>query len=189
MHVLCCCKMQLGKGITQRHNAIQNRVADSVRKQKDIELHINRKIVPNSKRRPDITMIDRKNKKVAIIDVTCPYDKGNNAIDKATAAKVEKYQEEADVFRKDGLEVYCGAITIGALGTWCLRNDQSLHELGLSNAAIRKLRPILIGETIEHSKNVFWTHILADKYEKPNNAYNPDNPWTVRYKKKFEFRA
>lgn len=175
-HVLCHCKYQLGTGITKRHNAALERIVDALPRRKEIDVRVNRRGIAD-KKRPDIVVIDHKRKSVCIADVCCPFDNSSEAINAATERKISKYTDEAEAYRKRGFTVHNGAITIGALGTWCPRNYRTMELLGINKRTAQKMAPWLIGEVIELSKNVFWTHILKEKYDPPNNIYNPDSPY------------
>lgn len=178
-HVLCHCAPQLKAGITKRHDAVLDRIVDALPTKNGVELRIDLK-GRVSKKRPDIVLIDRKTKRVCIADVCCPFDNGADAISAATKRKIEHYKDEAAAYRKDGFEVHVGAITIGALGTWCPQNILTLEKLGMSKKIASKLAPFLIGEAIECSKDIFWTHILQDRYTPAYNMYNRDSVWAPK---------
>lgn len=178
-HVLNHCVVGLGDGgITRRHDAILNRVVDAIPTNKDMEVRVNRRVnseVVKGKRRPDIVAINRSAKTACIVDVTCPFDNTAAAISRAAEFKTEKYKAEADDLENEGYKVVRGAIVVGSLGSWHGKNEEIMSHLGIPREITRKMVPFLIGETIEHSKNVFWRHILQDKYTPSYNMYNQDS--------------
>lgn len=174
-HVLNHCPPNT-MGILKRHDAIQNRIVEALPHKKKLEVRVNKRTtLPGNARRPDIVIIDHKSREIRIAEITSPFDNGEAAIGAATGRKVNKYDAEAEEFRKQGFKVQTGTITVGALGTWCPQNNTTLKMLGFSETGIKRMTPYLIGEAIEMSKNIFWTHILKEKYTAPNNMYNPDS--------------
>ena len=79
--------------------------------------------------RPDLVLINDKTKEVSIVDVTFPFENGKDALLAARVRKAEKYKPEADSYTTQGYKVYCGAIVVGALGTWDPENSGALQAL------------------------------------------------------------
>ncbi len=169
-HVLCHCPPALGKGITARHNAIQNRLVRAIRgrprDQRNQTLFVNQNItIAHRNVRPDLVLINDRTKKVAIVDVTCPFENGPEAFAVARQQKITKYDAEATAYRLRGYTVHQGAIVVGSLGTWDPENASSLQALGIPNRYACKMTRFIVSETIDYSKNLFWQHILGDKYQ------------------------
>jgi hypothetical protein len=167
-HVLCHCKPQLGRKITDQHNAIQNRLVRAVRGQRreQSRLFVNQACtVAGRNVRPDLVLINDKTKEVSIVDITCPFENGKDALLAARVRKAEKYKLEADSYAAQGYKVYCGAIVVGALGTWDPENSMALYALRIPTKYSYQMIRFIISETIDFSKNIYWEHILGNKYQ------------------------
>lgn len=162
-HILCHCKPNMNAEILSRHDNILARVEKTVRyTNPGAKITVN-KICNVAKRdvRPDLVMVNEKEKVVAIIDVCCPFESGPEALNIARARKQLHYQPEMIAFQKKGYKVLCDAIVVGALGTWSRANDRVLLYLGTTHAYLKQMKLFIINETIETSKNLFWRHVLS----------------------------
>jgi hypothetical protein len=76
------------------------------------------KIIPDtaSTLRPDITIIDKENKEVILIDVTVPFENFPKAFVNARERKLEKYQPIKQELEDQGYSVFLDAFIIGSLG-------------------------------------------------------------------------
>ncbi|TKR65571.1 hypothetical protein L596_025958 [Steinernema carpocapsae] len=82
-----------------------------------------------------------------------------------------KYEPEKKRLESQGYKVTLTAFVVGSLGTWFGRNSHCLKVLEVRRAYTRKMIPLMLSETAEYSKDIFWKHILADKYKIPANRY------------------
>ncbi len=99
--------------IRKRHDSIVQRLANAVR-YGNVRLD---QQVPNvnDECRPDI-LIDESDQ-VTIIDVTCPFENGDDALSKADYDKVMKYNHLKLHFNQMGVKCSVFGFVIGALGT------------------------------------------------------------------------
>lgn len=162
-HVLCHCKLHLSKDITARHNSILDRLVKTVQYgNKNAKISVNSVCnVANRNVRPDILVINESDKSVDIIDVTCPFENGVNAFTQARIKKQMAYEPERLAYEKLGYRVYCDAIVVGSLGSWDRYNDRVLAHLGTSHKYMYLMKKLIVRETIEHSKNIYWKHVLS----------------------------
>uniref|UniRef100_A0A914EMM8 Reverse transcriptase n=1 Tax=Acrobeloides nanus TaxID=290746 RepID=A0A914EMM8_9BILA len=172
-HILCHCFQAHGPDITRRHNAVVDRLVEMIpnKKNKNMEIRLNMTTGSGNRTRPDILKIDHVEKRAIIIDVACPFEREQNSLHEAARRKIQKYSNEASILRGQGYKVYMGAFVVGALGAWYSGNNAALKALGIHKRFHRRLTSTIIGETIEHSKNIFYRHIMGDNYKLPNNIY------------------
>ena len=100
--------------IRQRHNLVVNRIHNAVR-QGEVILD---KHVPGDLPRliPDI--VHYEGDKATIIDVSIPFDNGDNALSTAAEAKLQKYQSSKQAQLDKGYtDVVILPFIVGALGT------------------------------------------------------------------------
>lgn len=168
-HVLCHCRMHMSGPIMARHDNIQNRIVAAVKRQNPgIEIRVNQTMrQSNSRVRPDIVITDHQKRKITILDVACPFENGQNAFETTRALKIAKYTPEANEMRTLGYEVVLDAIIVGALGTWDPANDTLLRSLRVTPRYLANMKRFCVMDTINYSKNIYWQHILGDKYKKP----------------------
>lgn len=151
--------------ITARHNSILDRVSKTVQfGNKNAKININSVCtVANRNVRPDIVMINEKDKCVDIVDITCPFENGPRALIQARLKKQLAYKAEARAYVKLGYRVFVDTIVVGSLGTWDRFNDRVLIHLGTSVKYLNLMKRLIVRKTIEHSKNLFWKHVLSKK--------------------------
>ncbi|TKR65577.1 hypothetical protein L596_025964 [Steinernema carpocapsae] len=169
-HVLQHCKQAMTL-ITKRHNAVQTRLINAIPKKAGRIITSNVPIPGISSNRPDIVVTDTLKKEAIIIDVTIPFENGHSALHEAFERKVVKYEPEKKRLESQGYKVTLTAFVVGSLGTWFGRNSHCLKVLEVRRAYTRKMIPLMLSETAEYSKDIFWKHILADKYKIPANRY------------------
>lgn len=171
-HVLCHCKPQLSKGITQRHDAIQDRVVNAIKRfNPSVKVIVGSECsVAGRNLRPDIVAIDKRSNIVHILDVTCPFENGPDAFKRAREAKRLKYQPEALAFERIGYRVVCDAIVVGALGTWDPSNNAPLRGAGIGHRYMSKMARLVVMDTIAHSTAIYWRHILGNRYVAPKRT-------------------
>ncbi|TKR65583.1 hypothetical protein L596_025970 [Steinernema carpocapsae] len=161
-HVIQHCKQAMTL-ITKRHNAVQDRLVAAIPKKAGRTVTTNVSI-PISSNRPDIVVKDDQSKEVIIIDVTVPFENGYKALKDAYNRKIAKYESEKKKLESEGYKVTLTTFVIGSLGTWFSKNTHCLKELGVRKSYTRKMIPLMLSEVVENSKNIFWRHILADKF-------------------------
>lgn len=172
-HILNHCVHSASSHILQRHNAVQNRIADAILKEAKKQKSGKQKVVLKVNQvcdvagrtvRPDIQYIDKVNRTVWLVDIACPFENGDNAFEKARLAKIYHYEQEVQAYEKLGYKCFVDAIIVGSLGSYDRANDGLLRALNVSSTSLRDLKQKLVRDTIEFSKNAYWSHILGDLY-------------------------
>ena len=112
-HIVCNCLTNM-VSITERHDKILKRLADSI---KYGEVSID-KIVPDApnENRPDIVVRDGNT--ALIIYVTCLFENGEEIFQIAARNKVEKYNYLIDFFATKGIQAKVFGFVVGPLGGW-----------------------------------------------------------------------
>jgi hypothetical protein len=169
-HIQCFCQYNLTE-MQKRHDTILKRIVRAIPSEPTAEIRVNQ-VLGERRKRPDIVKIDSVKKRATIVDIACTFEASLNSLNNAHSAKIEKYHEEAAFLEAQGYKVSRGAIIVGTLGSWYPKNEKSLRSLGIYKPTQKKILPYIIGETIEHSKTMFWQHVLGDRYELPKNMYN-----------------
>jgi hypothetical protein len=164
-HVLNQCKPALGKDITARHNAVQDQVVEYAKAHdKKLDISVNKQCnVAGRKLLPDIVIRNEKDKKVFIIDVTCPFNSDMTTFHNARQGKIAKYKTEADKFTSLGYEVGLDAIVVGSLGVWDKNNSRILNKIGIPWSRQQTLIRKTVQSTIDYSRTIYWAHVL-EKY-------------------------
>ena len=164
-HVLCSCEPHFASNITPRHNAIQNRIVNAIQnrhKGRTVEVNKTIRFLAGGRPvRPDIVVHDPDKNLVTILDVSCPFENGQYAFDRARARKIAKYAPEVATLESYGYTVHFDAILVGPLGTWDRFNDAILLQLGVTRSFLAKMKRIVCQETVERSKDIYWRHIFG----------------------------
>ncbi|CAB4021744.1 Hypothetical predicted protein [Paramuricea clavata] len=86
-HIICHCQPNM-PSITKRHDSVLQRLSNAIKRGS----YTVDKVVPGApgNNRPELVITD--NKKVTIIDVTCPFENDDSALSLAAARKEEKYK-------------------------------------------------------------------------------------------------
>jgi hypothetical protein len=171
-HVLNCCEYNLGRRITDRHNAVLDRLVYSIgQKHPDWELKVNKATKnPNSTGllRPDLVATDHERKRIFIIDVTCPSERISDNFSTARNHKILKYKKEADdMAQQTGYSVCLDGLLVGSLGTWDPNNDPILLKMGFSKSYLHGLKRRIVRDVIHYSAATFWSHIIGENYNDP----------------------
>ena len=69
------------------------------------------------------------------MDVICPFEFDGEALSKARENKVKKHEDIAHELRRQGFDVFNGAIVIGSLGSFDEHNFKSMAALGIPRKA------------------------------------------------------
>ena len=112
--------------IRRRHNLVVNRIHNAIRTGK---LTLDKLAPGNLPRlRPDI--FHYEGDKATIIDVSIPFDNGENALSMAAETKIQKYQSTRQALMEKGFtDVAILPFIVGALGTWLPQNEMVLNIL------------------------------------------------------------
>ena len=188
LHVLGNCPVHLyGGEYTARHNAVQDMLVESIKKfaKAPLQIAIDKvcSVVPGLLR-PDIIVRNEKEKRIFIIDVTCPTETaGEQAFINARLTKIHKYKHIHDHYKAQGYQVILDAFIVGSLGSFDPMNNDLLRELGIPLRAARSLARRMVAICLEHSKDTYWRHIIGERFKKRTlrgGAAAPE-PTTPRY--------
>lgn len=154
-HVINHCTEHMPK-ITARHNRIVDRITDAASGRWTIwkqNQPLGRKAL-----RPDLVIT--KDKEAIIIDVTCPFEGGRNALAEARKIKMDKYHELAEELagwsRFD--KVTIEPIIVGALGSWDPLNNKIISRI-CSKKYAALMKKLIVSDTVRASRNIFYSHV------------------------------
>ena len=153
-HIVCHCPPNM-PSITRRHNVILERLSKSIHRG---SFTVD-KVVPGApgNNRPDLVITDGS--KVTIIDVTCPFDNGHDALCEAAQRKVDKYRYLVDHFRSLGMSAKVFGFVVGALGSWYPGNEKALDEIYMSRRYRTLFRKLCCADAIKVSRNIYVEHL------------------------------
>uniref|UniRef100_A0A8R1I3U4 Reverse transcriptase domain-containing protein n=1 Tax=Caenorhabditis japonica TaxID=281687 RepID=A0A8R1I3U4_CAEJA len=177
-HILNECRFNLSRLITMRHDAVLYKVKQLIKdgEKKNWDLEIDQEVSVSSRLRPDIYMTSPDRNAIIIADVTCPYEHGTEAMERAWENKVEKYEQGFNYLRKMGKKLTILPIVIGSLGTWWAKTSESLTELGIDRNVVHRTIPELCSIVLEYSKNCYWHHIFGDTYVNAPFKFGGEKP-------------
>uniref|UniRef100_A0A914Q0J1 Reverse transcriptase n=1 Tax=Panagrolaimus davidi TaxID=227884 RepID=A0A914Q0J1_9BILA len=166
-HVLNRCEPNFSK-ITERHDAIIKRLMGGFKKKRTQEILLDQ-IIPDtaSTLRPDITIIDKENKEVIIIDVTVPFENFPKAFINARERKMEKYLPIKQELEDQGYSVFLDAFIIGSLGGYDNQNYKSISALGISKRYAILMKKLMVTETIKWSREIYMDHVCCKRKNAP----------------------
>lgn len=113
------------------------------------------KVLGGARLHTDIVL--KMNRDILIIDVTVPFENGLEALADATQNKFEKYEQLAQEISNDDSTAKVEANVVGWLGFWDPKNNRIINRL-CSGSCAKKLRRIIVSETISFSQGIFYEH-------------------------------
>uniref|UniRef100_A0A7E4VBH6 Reverse transcriptase n=1 Tax=Panagrellus redivivus TaxID=6233 RepID=A0A7E4VBH6_PANRE len=137
-HVLNHCGTHMAAA-TKRHNAVDWR--------------------SNSDLRPDITVIDEKNRTATIIDIAIPFESSKVAMEEARRRKKEKYAGIEQSLKERGFKTFCDAFVIGSLGSYDPANNACIRRLQNPHRYATLMRRLMICDVIRWSRNIYVEHL------------------------------
>jgi len=157
-HVLCHCPPHQ-KAATLRHNNVQNRLLKAIPPALGV-VTVNKKVLGStSNLRPDIVIRDESQKRVIMIDVTCPFENGSDSFVEARAEKRQKYDAICSDLRRSGYQVFSDAFIIGALGSWDPKNERILNICHINKRYALLMRKLMVSDTIKWSRDIYVEHV------------------------------
>ena len=120
------------QAITTRHNLVLGRLSAAlpVRARGSLSLGREMRSVTGQALKPDLVINNGTD--AVIVDVTCPFDGGPDALEMAAQGKVEKYTGVARALLAAGhRSAVVRPFVIGALGSWWPGNEACLADLGI----------------------------------------------------------
>jgi hypothetical protein len=97
--------------------------------------------------------------KVTIIDVTCPFENGDDALTTADYNKLIKYDHLKQYFHQLGVKCNLFAFVIGALCTWHPNNEAVLNQLRMSKTYKSLFRKLCCSDVIRVSAEIYYSHM------------------------------
>ena len=153
-HIICHCDSNMVL-IRERHKIIVERIRKAIRYG---SVRIDQQIPGlQDECRPDIVI--SKDKEVTIIDVTCPFDNGEDALSTADLNKVNKYNHLKTFFHQQGIKCNMFGFVIGALGSWHPNNEAVLNQLQMSHSYKSLFRKLCCSDVIRGSAEVYYHHM------------------------------
>jgi hypothetical protein len=155
-HILNHCEPSMTK-IRERHNSIVSRLANAI-KSGDVRID---KQVPgiDDECRPDIVI--QNDDEVLIIDVTCPFENGENALAEADFNKVAKYDHVKRHYQSLGKRCSVHGFVIGSLGTWHPDNEAVLSKLMMTKSYKSLFRKLCCTDVIKGSADIYYNHMVV----------------------------
>ena len=169
MHVLNCCEPSLPE-MTNRHNAVMNRLVDGFykKKKKSQDIYLDEKLRDTaSTLRPDITIIDKKHKEVVMVDITCPYENYPAAFERARQEKIDKYQNIKREFEDQGYNVFLDAFIVGSLGGYDPNNYKCLAALNIPKRYSILMKKLMVSDVIKYSREIYMNHVCKKRKDQP----------------------
>lgn len=162
-HVLNHCPPHLVT-MTRRHNAVLDRLTRAMNKSGSKEIYSNQPL-PNyeGSERPDLVVVDRDERTVFILDVTIPFENRYTAFEIARNTKIQKYQNLAAHFERQGFRTSVDAFVIGSLGGYDPANESALRHLGISHGYAVLMKRLMVSDTIRWSRDIYVEHITGHR--------------------------
>ena len=174
-HILNFCTVALNQGrLTWRHNSVLQFLAQSFISKKPSELevyadldglHLNGSTIPPdivpTQQRPDLVIINRKEKLVFIIELTICFERNFEA---ANARKAERYQHLKNDIEDRGFKCYLLPLEIGSRGYVSKKNKMCIiNTLKMNNI------PLPFSEIIKHCSKIslLCSYSIFNAYNQP----------------------
>ncbi|XP_026465938.1 uncharacterized protein LOC113369394 [Ctenocephalides felis] len=162
-HVINHCKPHLN-AITKRHDSIVQRLITAAKKPADGALYANQPIPEyDGQERPDIVIIDNREKTAAIIDIAVPFENRTEAFQTTRQLKKDKYAALAEHFRAKGFRTTVDAFIVGSLGGYCSRNWTALAALKVNKKYAVLMKRLMVSDTIRWSRDIYVEHITGHR--------------------------
>ena len=153
-HIICHCHAHMVQ-IRKRHDSIIDRLKKGIRAG---NVRIDQQVPGiDSECRPDI-LIDEGHT-VTIIDVTCPFENGEDALSTADYNKIMKYNHLKVHFNQLGVNCSVFGFVIGALGAWHPNNEAVLEKLQMSRSYKSLFRNLCCSDVIRGSAEIYYNHM------------------------------
>ena len=154
-HIVCHCLPNMAS-ITNRHNILK-RLSDAVHRG---SFTIDQ-VVPGVPGNNCLDLVITENSKVTIIDVTCPFENGEDALSNAAERKVQKYNYLVDHFRSLNMHAKVFGFVVGPLDGWFNGNKKAMDELYMSKRYRTLFRKLCCAEAIKGSRNIYVEHLTG----------------------------
>ncbi|XP_046856059.1 uncharacterized protein LOC124449153 [Xenia sp. Carnegie-2017] len=153
-HILNHCNTNM-VNIRKRHDQIVDRLVNATRSG---TIKVDQQVDGiEDECRPDIVIEDGNN--VTIIDVTCPFENGTDALSTADFHKITKYEHVKRYFQSTGKSCSVHGFVIGSLGAWHPNNEVVLSKLNMSNNYKSLFRKLCCTDVIRGSADIYYDHV------------------------------
>ena len=144
--------------IRRRHNLVVNRIHNAIRTG---EVTLDKHVPGDQPRlRPDI--VHYEGDKATVIDVSIPFDNGENALSTAAETKVQKYQNTKQALLDRGFtDAVILPFIVDALGTGFPPNEIVLNRIGISKRYRGLMRRFCCQEAIKGSRDIWTEHLTG----------------------------
>ncbi|XP_023215158.1 uncharacterized protein LOC111617977 [Centruroides sculpturatus] len=157
-HVLNHCTRNLHIA-TKRHDAVLGRLQRAIRPD-NLQTYVNQQVPGfDSRCRPDLVVVCEDAKTATIVDVSIPFENGQEAFSTARQSKVEKYRSLTDHFRSLGYDTVCDAFILGSLGGYDINNTSIIQRLGISRKYSSTMIKLMVSDTIRWSREIYHHHL------------------------------
>ncbi|RLU16755.1 hypothetical protein DMN91_010823 [Ooceraea biroi] len=159
-HVIGHCGVHAA-AIQLRHDAVLHRLRRACRLPGEVRVNQRVEGVDGELEglRPDLVVRHEPSKSVVICDVTVAFENRLVAFEEARGRKVARYTPLAEALRAQGYRVVVTALVVGALGSWCPRNDAVLRLLRVGSKYGSMMRRLIVSDTIRWSRDIYVEHV------------------------------
>uniref|UniRef100_A0A7E4UPS0 Restriction endonuclease subunit S n=1 Tax=Panagrellus redivivus TaxID=6233 RepID=A0A7E4UPS0_PANRE len=152
---------QKEKTTTRRHNAVLTRLLKAIPK-KSQTVYTNQATPGcDTALRPDIVIINEKNKLATIIDVAIPFEGSIHCFNDAGKRKIEKYAGIEHYFIEKGYKTFNNAFAIGAPGCYDTANESHLKRLRIPHRYATLMKRLMVNDVIRWSCDFYTKHITG----------------------------
>uniref|UniRef100_A0A7E4VPB3 Reverse transcriptase n=1 Tax=Panagrellus redivivus TaxID=6233 RepID=A0A7E4VPB3_PANRE len=146
-HVLNRCNIHM-TAATRRHNAVVNRL-EKVLPQNSHTRILTNQTVPgcDSNLRPDITVIDDKNRIATIIDVAIPFES------QLLSLRRHPSTQEGETFND--------AFIVGSLGSFDPANEACIRRLRITPRYAALMKKLMVSDVIKWSRDIYVEHVTG----------------------------
>ena len=143
---------------TRRHNAIVDRIKQAASYR--FQLLGENRIVDDTLLRPDLVLINNREKRAIIVDVTIPFENRPEAFKAARDEKMEKYKATEQFLRPKFPNICIAPVIVGALGSWDPENDQFIKMLCTRSYA-KLMKKLCVSDMVKWSRDIYVEHLTG----------------------------
>jgi hypothetical protein len=147
-----------------RHNEIVARIKKAASYR--FEILGENQVVDDGGSRPDLVLVNRKEKKAMIFDVAIPFDNQPEAFKAAREEKETKYEPVLQSLRRKFPNISIAPIIIGALGSWDPENDVHLRQL-CSRSYAKLMKKLCVSDVVKWGRDIYIEHLTGVRQAHP----------------------
>ena len=115
----------------------------------------------DSNLRPDITVIDDKNRIATIIDVAIPFESSYAAFEDTRRRKKEKYADIEQILKEKGYKTFNDAFIVGSLGSFDPANEACIRRLRITPRYATLMKKLMVSDVIKWSRDIYVEHVTG----------------------------